>query len=124
MRQAILIPYTGDTVRPPGFSRPGARASAIEGGGNGQVPTDLGEFANERNDIVIGRTAVLPSRIAGHTERGVHPALPVQRSEVFRRLREGIEDHLLEDGADTAFFEGLWRRGMLPDHAQVLPQSE
>src|SRR6266436_1597194 len=35
IRQAILIPDTGDTVRPPSLPRPRAIAQAIEGGGNG-----------------------------------------------------------------------------------------
>jgi hypothetical protein len=123
-RQAIRISDTGDTVRPPGFARPGARASAIEGGRKGQITTDFGAFADERHAMVIGCTTMLPSRLAGHPECGVDPAVPVQLSDMCRRLRHGIHDSRLEEGADQAFFEGLWRRGMLPDPAEVLPQRE
>ena len=30
----------------------------------------------------------------------------------------------MQDGAEDAFFERLWGRGMMPHHAQVPPQAE
>ena len=77
IRQAVLIPDTGDTVCPPGLPRPCAIAQAIEGGRNGQIAADFGELADDLQDIALSRTAMLSRRIAGHAHLGVHPTVPV-----------------------------------------------
>jgi len=77
IREAIVLPDTRHTVRPPRFARPRPIAQAIERGRNGQVAADCGELADDRKDIVLGRPAMLPRRIAGHPHLGVHPAMPV-----------------------------------------------
>src|SRR4051812_47971219 len=55
IRQAILIPDTGDTVCPPGLPRPCAIAQALEGGRQGQIATDLRKLADDCNEIGRGR---------------------------------------------------------------------
>jgi hypothetical protein len=65
-------------VGPPSLPRPSAIAEAVERGRNGQITTDLGEFTDDRNDIVLGRTAMLPRRIARDPQLRVYTALPVQ----------------------------------------------
>jgi hypothetical protein len=66
IREAILIPDTRHTGRPPRFARPRPIAQAVQRGGHGEVTIDLGEFRHDANGIVLRRPAMLPGRIAGH----------------------------------------------------------
>jgi non-ribosomal peptide synthetase component E (peptide arylation enzyme) len=107
-------------VRPPGFARPCPIAQAIERGRNGHVAADLGELPDDLNHIAVSGPAMLPRRIARHAQLGVHPALPVQMQQVFGRLRGAINHNRMQNGAEDAFFERFWGRGMMPDRTQVL----
>jgi hypothetical protein len=80
---------------PPSLPRPSAIAEAVERGRHGQITTDLGEFTDDRNDIVFGRTAMLPRRIAQDSQLRVYTALPVQMEYGLRRLLRGIDDNLM-----------------------------
>ena len=67
---------------------------------------------------------MLSGRIACHTELGVDPAVPVPTQEIFGRCSHAIEHNLMQDGAEDAFFERLWGRGMMPHRTQLLAQGE
>jgi hypothetical protein len=111
-------------VGPPSLPRPSARAEAVERGRHGQITTDLGECTDDRHDIVLGRTAMLPRRLARAPHLRVYTALPVPMSYVLRRLLRGSDAKRMEDGAEDAFFEHLWGRGMMPHRVQVLAEAE
>jgi hypothetical protein len=85
---------------------------------------DLGEFRNDVNAIVLRRTAMLPGRMACHPSLGVAPPVPVQTQAIFGRCSRAIEQNLMQDGAEDAFFERLWGRSMMPHRAQILAQGE
>ena len=120
IRQTILIPDTRDTVGSPPLARPGAIAAAIEEGRNRQSATDLGERTDDGNDIVRGRTTMLPRRIARDPQLGVHPAVPVQVPDGLRRFLGGVDNNLMQDRMAHAFFERFGRRRMLPYDAELL----
>jgi hypothetical protein len=111
-------------VGPPGLPRPRALAEAVERGRHGHIATDLGERTDDRHAIGLGRTAMLPTRMARAPPLRVDTALPVQRQPVRRRLLGGLEPTLRQDGAAEAFFEPLWGRGLMPHRAQGLAQAE
>jgi hypothetical protein len=109
MRQTIRIPPTRDTGRSPGFPGPGAIAHTLERGRNRQVTTDVGERADHRHDLVSGRTAMRPSRLACDVPLGVSPAVPVPRQDVLGWLLGGVDEHRMQHRAQQAFCERLWR---------------
>ena len=103
--QAILIPHTRDTVRPPGFPGPGAIAQAMQRGRNGLVATDLGECADHLQRLRRGRSAVLPHGMPRHPQLRVHPAVPVELQQGLRWLWERIDEHLMQHRPQQTFFE-------------------
>ena len=103
--EAILIPYTRDTVRPPGCPSPGTRAQAMQRGRNGLVATDLGEVTDHLQRLLRGRSAVLPHGIPRHPQLRVHPAVPVELQQVLRWLWKRIDDNRMQHRAQKTFFE-------------------
>ena len=85
---------------------------------------DRGEFRNDANDMVLRRTAMLSGRIACPMALGVAPAVPVHTQEICGRCSHASDYNLLQDGAQEAFFERLWGRGMRLHRAQRLAQGE
>jgi hypothetical protein len=67
---------------------------------------------------------MLARRMARDTSLGMHTAWPVERQDMRRRLLSGINDHLMQDRTEEAFFEGLRRGRRMPDSAQILAQAE
>jgi len=124
MREAIVIPDTRHPVRSPRFPRPRPIAQAIERGRHGQVAADCGERTDDLNDIVLGRPAMLPRRIASHPHLGMPPTVPVELQDMLGRLLGGVEHNLRQHGAQKTFFERLWGGGMAPHRAQVVAQGQ
>lgn len=96
----------------------------MEGGGNGEIATDLRELADDRHDSGRGRPALIPRRRARDTQLRVHPALPVPMHDGLGRLRRGVAHHGMQNRTENAFFERFGGCWMLPEPAEVLPQGE
>lgn len=54
----------------------------------------------------------------------MHTPLPVQMQEIPGRLRRAINEHLMEDGTQDAFFEALRCPRMMPNRREVVAQTE
>jgi hypothetical protein len=90
----------------------------------GQGAADLGELPDDLYDIALGGPAMRPRPLARHALLGVPPAWPGQPPQGFGRLWGAIKHNLMQPGAEEAFFERLWGRGMMPHRPAVLAPAE
>ena len=122
--EALLLPSTRDTVRPPGLPSPGTRAHAMPRGRQGLVATDLGEVPAHRQRLLRGRSAVLPHGLPRHPPRRGPPAVPVALPQGLRGRWKRLAAHLRPPRAPQTFLERCCGRRRLPHRPQVLAQRE
>src|SRR5882672_1412504 len=94
----------GPAVNSPRLACRSAIAQAMQRCRDRLVLTDLGECADQLQDLGSGHVARLTYTMAGDAELRMHAAVPVERQAMLRGLLRGVDHALLEDRADKPLF--------------------